>query len=410
MLFASLLNSIIQHGAMCLIDSRGKQYNCGDGSDPCCTVRLHKRRLDFFLVINPELSVPEAYMDGTLTIEEGTLYDFLDLVARNFRHLEQSFFRRFIKLFDSAQFGQHNPINKARKNVAHHYDLSDDLYYLFLDPDRQYSCAYYPDSETDLDTAQLAKKRHLAANLLLEPGQKLLEIGSCWGCLGLYLSDVEEVDVTGVTLSIEQHKVSSMRAEAAGRSDRVRFRLQDYRAETAKYDRIVSVGMFEHVGKRNYREFFKNIEARLADDGVMVLHSIGRLNEPHAINPFIRKYIFPGADLPALSEVTNAIEPTNLMVTDVEILRLHYAETLKHWRERFMNQRDKAAEIYDERFCRMWELYFVLCEVGFRHLDLMVFQIQLAKQVDTVPLTRDYMIDWERRQTEKENGKRRHAA
>ena len=218
------------------------------------------------------------------------------------------------------------------------------------------------------------------------------------------------MDVTGVTLSVEQHKVSSDRAENAGLSDRVRFRLQDYRDETTTYDRIVSVGMFEHVGKMNYPEFFRNIEARLADDGVMVLHSIGRFNEPHAINPFIRKYIFPGADLPALSEVTRAIEPFNLIVTDIEILRLHYAETLRHWRERFMKQWDNASEIYDERFCRMWELYFVLCEVGFRHLDLMVFQIQLAKQLDTLPLTRNYMTDWEREQAERENDKQRHAA
>ncbi len=410
MLFASLLRNITRHGALCLIDSRGKKHIFGDGSEPVCTVRLHQRHLDFSLVVNPELSVPEAYLEGGLSIEDGTLYDFMDIAARNFKRLEQSFLFRFIKLFDSAQFGQYNPIKKARKNVAHHYDLSDDLYDLFLDPDRQYSCAYYPDLETDLDSAQLAKKRHLAAKLLLEPGQKILEIGSGWGGLGLYLSDVEEVDVTGITLSVEQHKISSARAQNSGRSDRVRFHLQDYRAETAKYDRIVSVGMFEHVGKRNYPEFFKNVEARLAEDGVMVLHSIGRLNEPHAINPFIRKYIFPGADLPALSEVTKAIEPTDLIITDVEVLRLHYAETLKHWRERFMSQWDKAAKIYDERFCRMWELYFVLCEVGFRHLDLMVFQIQLAKQVDTIPLTRDYMLDWERRQTEKESGKRRHAA
>ena len=218
------------------------------------------------------------------------------------------------------------------------------------------------------------------------------------------------MDITGVTLSVEQHKVSSDRAEKAGLSDRVRFRLQDYRDETTTYDRIVSVGMFEHVGKMNYPEFFRNIEARLADDGVMVLHSIGRFNEPQAINPFIRKYIFPGADLPTLSEVTRAIEPFNLIVTDIEILRLHYAETLRHWRERFMKQWDNASEIYDERFCRMWELYFVLCEVGFRHLDLMVFQIQLAKQLDTLPLTRNYMTDWEREQAERENDKQRHAA
>jgi cyclopropane-fatty-acyl-phospholipid synthase len=410
MLFADLLKNVIQDGAVSLIDSRGKTYIAGDSSEPVCTVRLHRRSLDVTLIFNPALSVPEAYMAGNLTIEDGTLYDFMDLVARNFKRLEQSFLFRMLKLFDIAKFGQYNPITRSRKNVAHHYDLSDDLYNLFLDPDRQYSCAYFSNEDTDLETAQLEKKRHLAAKLLLQPGQKVLDIGSGWGGLGLYLSKAENVDITGVTLSVEQHKVSVNRAENAGLSDRVKFRLQDYRDERTIYDRIVSVGMFEHVGKRNYAEFFKNIEARLADDGVMVLHSIGRFNKPHPINPFIRKYIFPGADLPALSEVTSAIEPFNLIITDIEILRLHYAETLRHWRERFMKQWDKAAEIYDEQFCRMWELYLVLCEVGFRHLDLMVFQIQLAKRLDAVPLTRDYMVDWERKQAERDNDKQRHAA
>jgi cyclopropane-fatty-acyl-phospholipid synthase len=410
MLFAGLLKKVIHEGALCLIDSRNRKYVFGDTSQPVCTVRLHRRYLDFTLALNPALSVPEAYMAGYLTIEGGTLYDFMAIVARNYSRLEQSWFSRIIKMFDVAKFGQYNPSKRSRKNVAHHYDLSDDLYDLFLDPDRQYSCAYFSEEDTDLETAQLTKKRHIAAKLRLEPGQKILEIGSGWGGLGLYLSKTENVDVTGVTLSVEQHKVSSDRAEKAGLSDRVRFRLQDYRDETTTYDRIVSVGMFEHVGKMNYPEFFRNIEARLADDGVMVLHSIGRFNEPQAINPFIRKYIFPGADLPTLSEVTRAIEPFNLIVTDIEILRLHYAETLRHWRERFMKQWDNASEIYDERFCRMWELYFVLCEVGFRHLDLMVFQIQLAKQLDTLPLTRNYMTDWEREQAERENDKQRHAA
>jgi cyclopropane-fatty-acyl-phospholipid synthase len=410
MLFAGLLRKVIHEGALRLIDSRGKTYNLGDSSQPVCTVRLHRHYLDFSLILNPALSVPEAYMDGHLTIEDGTLYDFMNIVARNYSRLEQSLLFRMIKFLDIAKFGQYNPIKRSRKNVAHHYDLSDDLYNLFLDRDRQYSCAYYPDEDTDLETAQLEKKRHLAAKLLLEPGQKILEIGSGWGGLGLYLSKAGNVDVTGLTLSVEQHKVSADRAEKAGLSDRVKFHLKDYRDETTTYDRIVSVGMFEHVGKRNYAEFFKNVEQRLADDGIMVLHSIGRLNEPHAINPFIRKYIFPGADLPALSEVTRAIEPFDLIITDIEILRLHYAETLRHWRERFMNQRNKAAKIYDERFCRMWELYLVLCEVGFRHLDLMVFQIQLAKRLDAIPVTRNYMTDWERKQAERENDKQRHAA
>ncbi|MBK18268.1 MAG: SAM-dependent methyltransferase [Rhodospirillaceae bacterium] len=410
MLFASLLRKVIQDGSIRLIDCTGKTNIFGDQSEPVCTVRLHNRALDYTLAFDPALTVPEAYMEGSLTIEDGSLYDFIDVAARNFRRLERTKFHRLMKCFDFAMFGQYNPIKRARRNVAHHYDLSDELYQLFLDHDRQYSCAYFPETDTDLETAQHAKKRHLAAKLGLEEGQSVLDIGCGWGGLALYLSQVENVDITGITLSTKQQKVASERASNAGITDRVRFKLQDYRHEQKVYDRIVSVGMFEHVGKMNYAEFFTNVAKLLSDDGVMVLHSIGRFDTPHAINPFIRKYIFPGADLPALSEVTRAIEPTGLRITDIEILRLHYAETLKLWRERFMEQWDKAAKIYDDRFCRMWEAYFVLCEVGFRHLDLMVFQIQLTKNIDAVPLTRDYMVDWERQQAERENKKRRHAA
>ena len=402
MLFTSLLKAIVRDGSFHLVDSGGKIHNLGDGSAPTCRVRLHRRKLEYSLVLNPALTLPEAYMNGTLTIEEGTIYDFLDIAARNFHRLEKKLFYRFTKIFDFKSFSQYNPIKIASDNVAHHYDLSSKLYELFLDPDRQYSCAYFPDKETDLATAQLLKKRHLAAKLRLAPGQKVLDIGSGWGGLALYLSKTADVDVTGVTLSVEQHKISTERAKKELLTDRVRFILKDYRNEKGKYDRIVSVGMFEHVGKKNYREFFENIYERLSDDGVMVLHSIGRFNAPHPINPFIRKYIFPGADLPSLSEVTKVIEPTKLLITDIEILRSHYAQTLRLWREQFIKNWKEVAEIYDERFCRMWEIYLVLCEVGFRHLDLMVFQMQITKNINAVPITRDYMSDWERLQTKKE--------
>ena len=403
MLFVSLLKTVVQDGSFDLIDSRGKIHNIGDGSRPTCKVKLWRRKLDFSLILNPALTVPEAYMNGTLTMEEGTIYDFLDIAARNFRQLEKTLLYRLMRIFDFKNIRQCNPIKSACDNVAHHYDLSGNLYELFLDADRQYSCAYFPDEETDLATAQLLKKRHIAAKLRLAPGQKVLDIGSGWGGLALYLSKTEDVDVTGVTLSVEQYKISSQRAKEEFLTDRVRFHLKDYRNEKAQYDRIVSVGMFEHVGKKNYTEFFENIYERLSDDGVMVLHSIGRFNAPHPINPFVRKYIFPGADLPALSEVTKAIEPAKLLITDIEILRSHYAQTLRLWREQFVKNWKGVAEIYDQRFCRMWEIYLVLCEVGFRHLDLMVFQMQITKNINAVPITRDYMLDWERQQAKREN-------
>jgi cyclopropane-fatty-acyl-phospholipid synthase len=274
--------------------------------------------------------------------------------------------------------------------------LSDQLYELFLDQDRQYSCAYFSDRDDSLDTAQLNKKRHIAAKLLIRPGQRVLDIGSGWGGLALYLASDCGADVTGLTLSLEQHRVATRRAAAAGLSDRVRFYLRDYREELGRYDRIVSVGMFEHVGINHYDAFFTRLKSLLAPDGVALLHSIGRMDGPGSTHPWIRKYIFPGGYFPALSEVLPVVEQSRLWVTDVEILRLHYAETLKSWRDRFARNRDRLSEIYDERFCRMWETYLVGSEVAFRRGGCMVFQLQLAKAIDAVPLTRDYMIDWER--------------
>jgi cyclopropane-fatty-acyl-phospholipid synthase len=290
----------------------------------------------------------------------------------------------------------YNPIERAQRNVAHHYDLSDALYELFLDCDRQYSCAYFVTGNDSLEVAQDNKKLHLAAKLLLQPGQKVLDIGSGWGGLGLYLARLAGVDVTGVTLSVEQQKVSQERARAAGIADHVRFHLRDYRQETGKYDRIVSVGMFEHVGTRHYREFFAKVRDLLTDDGVMLLHSIGRVGPPDGTNPWLRKYIFPGGYTPALSEVFSAVEKVGLWVTDVEVLRLHYATTLREWRRRFDLNRDRIRAIYDERFCRMWEFYLVGCELSFRYLGQMVFQMQLSRRLGTVPLTRDYIADFER--------------
>lgn len=405
MLFTSLMKYGIREQAIRVIDSKGRERVFGDSSPPRCTIRLKKASLNFTLPLNPGLSVAEAYMDGGLTVEDGTLFDFIELAAINYCHIES------FPLLDALRWigiggrklKQYNPIGVAQKNVAHHYDLSSELYEMFLDKDRQYSCGYYTHPDEDLETAQLKKKRHLASKLLLDKaGLNVLDIGSGWGGLGMYIAGVADANVTGVTLSTEQHKASNQRAKDAGLDDRVRFQLQDYRELPEKFDRIVSVGMFEHVGKKNYPEFFRKLRNLLTDDGVAVIHSIGRLDTPNAINPFIRKYIFPGADVPALSEVTPVIEQSGLVCTDIEILRLHYAETLRHWREAFEAHRDEVAEIYDERFCRMWDLYLVICEMGFRYENLMVFQIQLTKSLEAMPLTRDYMFDWERAQAEKE--------
>ncbi|WP_191060327.1 SAM-dependent methyltransferase [Geminicoccus harenae] len=394
MLFPAILHSVVRVGSLHLIDGSGRTHEYGDGSLPRCTVRLGARHLDYMLALNPELSLGEAYMNGLLTVEEGTLFDLLEIAARNdsSKPAWNSLLPRMMR-----RLRQSNPVERARRNVAHHYDLSDKLYSMFLDEDWQYSCAYFVSKDDDLDTAQANKKHHIAAKLLLEPtGLKILDIGSGWGGLALYLAEEADADVTGITLSVEQHKMSQARAAAAGLADRVRFHLRDYREQAGVFDRVVSVGMFEHVGRKNYGKFFRNIDSLLDVNGIAILHSIGRSDTPSPISPFISKYIFPGADLPSLSEVFAATKKTDLIVTDVEILRLHYAETLRHWRDRVVANREHIVALYDERFFRMWEFYLTLCEIGFRFGSLMVFQMQLAKRFDAVPVTRDYMTDCER--------------
>jgi len=344
-------------------------------------------------VTNPELKLGEAFMDGTFVVEQGTIYEFLDIVlrhddpdhmpwwvlgARGYRYL-------------TRRLRQFNPIGKAKDNVAHHYDLDGRMYDLFLDADRQYSCAYFESPSATLEEAQLAKKRHLAAKMLIEKDQRVLDIGSGWGGLGLYIAETNPVSVVGVTLSEEQHSLSRSRADKKGMSDRVDFRLQDYRTLDGKFDRIVSVGMFEHVGVGHFREYFEKVRDLLTDDGIMVLHSIGRFGPPGETNSWIQKYIFPGGYIPSLSEVLPVIEKTGMFVTDIEILRLHYAETLREWRHRFKANCEKAAGLYDERFCRMWEFYLAGSEISFRNQGMMNFQIQITKNLEAVPLTRTYI-------------------
>lgn len=396
MLLRRLLQTAIRQGAIRLIDASDRTFLIGDGQAPVCTLRLKRRHLDWSIALNPSIRLAEAYMNGLIVIEDGTLYDFLDLMARNSAKvgLDEHWLRlgAGVLLRLARRIKRHNPIHRARRNVAHHYDLPEELYRLFLDEDMQYSCAYFRDPGISLEQAQLEKKRLLTAKLYIDrPGLKVLDIGSGWGGLGLHLASHAGCEVTGVTLSVEQHRVSQERARAAGLDRQVRFDFRDYREIQGSFDRIVSVGMFEHVGKGNYPEFFDKIRDLLAEDGVCVLHTIGRSNEPGPINPFILKYIFPGSDVPCLSEVLPVVERTGLLVTDIEVLRLHYAETLRHWRERFQANRDRIRELYDERFCRMWEIYLAGTELSFIHQDTVVFQIQLAKHRDAVPLTRDYM-------------------
>ncbi|HEX4080771.1 MAG TPA: cyclopropane-fatty-acyl-phospholipid synthase family protein [Rhizomicrobium sp.] len=362
-------------------------------------MRLRDRHALAQLALNPELELGQLYMDGRLTVENGDISDLLDLLMRNLATVRPggtlALLRRLRRL--TRWLAQHNDSSRARRNVAHHYDLSGQLYELFLDRDRQYSCAYFSAPGETLEEAQIGKKRHIAAKLRLdEPGLSVLDIGSGWGGLALDLARDCGAKVLGVTLSEEQIALARRRAQSAGLAERCRFELVDYRALSGTFDRIVSVGMFEHVGVPYYPAFFAKMHALLKDDGVALLHTIGRSDGPGVTNPWIAKYIFPGGYTPALSEIIPVIERAGLIVTDVEVLRLHYAETLKEWRRRFKAQWNAAAELYDERFCRMWEFYLAGAEMAFRREGQVVYQIQIARRIEALPLTRDYMFESER--------------
>ena len=399
MILDRFLSHLIRRGTLSVTFASGRKATfVGSEPGPDIAIKFADRATERRLFMNPDLVLGEAFMDGTLTVENGDIYDFLELCLMNLDwdlpdHWIQRFQGRLRRW--GRGIAQYNPIGKAQQNVAHHYDLSDTLYDLFLDNDRQYSCAYYATGNETLEQAQDYKKRHIAAKLLLKPDHKVLDIGSGWGGLGLYLSETSGAEVTGVTLSVEQHKVSQDRVKERGVDDHVRFKLQDYRHEKNTYDRIVSVGMFEHVGVGHYEEFFLKIKELLAVDGVALLHTIGRADGPGTTNPWLAKYIFPGGYTPPLSEILPVIEQVGLYITDIEILRLHYASTLRDWRRRFNDNRDKVREIYDERFCRMWDFYLAGCEAAFRYGGQVNFQIQLARRQDAVPLTRDYIQEWE---------------
>ncbi len=407
------ISRLVGRGTLKIMTGSGACLEAGDGGDPKVSVRLIGKATTWILLIDPELTLGELYTDGRLVIEQGTIFDLFQLLLEK-RHgnrgaLPMPTFSSLREVADRfrGKIGR----RRAKRNVSHHYDLDRRLYELFLDSEWQYSCAYFEYPGQSLDDAQRAKQRHIAAKLMIEPGQKLLDIGSGWGGLALYLASTAGAGkVKGITLSEEQLVAARRSAAQFGVADRVEFELEDYRNTTGTFDRIVSVGMFEHVGRASYDTYFQTCARLLSDTGVMLLHTIGSTRLPEYTNPWVAKYIFPDCYLPSLSEVTQSVERAGLIVTDIEVLRLHYAETLKAWRARFMARRVEAARLYDERFVRMWECYLAMCEAGFRFGSLVVFQIQLAKRVDTVPLKRDYIAHSEDQLRDTEQRKRLSAA
>ncbi len=400
------LKQFIRRGAMTFTTASGAKFSCGDGTGEPVAVRFLTTDAERRVLLNPELGLGEVYMEGTFVVETGSIADALAILLGQPEMLPRWAKLQWWLRYLVRHAQQYNPRGRSKDNVARHYDLDGRLYSLFLDADMQYSCAYFETPDTTLDDAQLAKKRHLAAKLLIGPGDRVLDIGSGWGGLGLYLAEMTGANVTGVTLSTEQLQVSNARAAEKDLTRSAKFFLEDYRDIPGPFDRIVSVGMFEHVGVDFYETYFRRCAELLTDDGVMMLHSIGRSLGPDVTSPWIAKYIFPGGYIPALSEVIPAIERAGLLVCDIEILRLHYAETLKAWRERFMARREEAVRLYDERFARMWEFYLACSEMSFRKQGLMNFQIQLAKRQDAVPMTRDYITREEAKLRGVERGNR----
>ena len=391
-----MMARFVKVGQLTIIDADGNEHVHGPGGHPSATIRITDKALYKSLFVNPELKAGEAYMDGTL-ICEGGIRNLLEVFAYNRGGLRGHPMQKALKgyLKKIRRWHQRNKTSASRKNVQHHYDLSNDFYRLFLDEDLQYSCAYWPSLDISLEEAQRLKKAHIAAKLNIKPGMKILDIGCGWGGMAIYLAQTFDCKVVGVTLSDEQHALGVERVKKLGLEDKVDLRIQDYRHLTESFDRVVSVGMFEHVGIAHYLEYFSKIRDLLTEDGSALIHSIGRKGGPGTTGAWIRKYIFPGGYSPALSETFAEIEKAGLWVTDTEILRLHYAETLLEWDKRFQANRDKVIEMFDEKFARMWEFYLIDSEFSFRHGKHMNFQIQLAKNVDGLPITRDYMRNTE---------------
>lgn len=398
MLLEAALNRLVKIGTLTVTMPNGAVRQFGSGTSPTVSLTIRTERARRRLLLNPALALGEAYMDGDIDTNGQDLFEVLDFLAMNSMvggsHPIDKFMEK-VRLFRRS-LDQLNFAGRSQRNVAHHYDLDSRLYSLILDEDRQYSCAYFPDGNETLEEAQRKKKRHIAAKLKLDrPGLEVVDIGCGWGGMALFLAREFDAKVTGLTLSTEQLSAARLRARDAGLDGQVSFELMDYRSWRRPVDRVVSVGMFEHVGINHFRTFFDTVREMLNDDGVALIHAIGRSDGPGSTNPWIAKYIFPGGYSPALSEVMSVVEKSGLWATDIEILRLHYAETLRLWRQRFKKHRDALSELYDDRFCRMFEFYLMGSELAFRRLGHMNWQLQLTKNVDTLPLARDYMLEME---------------
>ncbi len=393
-LFAGMVRQLLKNGDLTLRLASGEVIHAGNGEAPKVTVTLHDPSLPRKLILNPELAMGEAYMDERLTIENDDVRGFLTLIVRNFSkgHLPATQKLARAARIAKRKWDQYIPLNVAKKNAEHHYDISTPFYYLFLDEDKQYTCSYFRDPSYTLEEAQIAKKKHIAGKLLIKPGMKVLDIGSGWGGLAITLAKEYGAQVVGVTLSDEQRKAATKRAEEAGVADKVEFRLQDYRHVTEQFDRIVSVGMLEHVGEPQYPTYFKQIEKNLKEDGVALIHFIGRVGPPGNLSPWFQKYIFPGGYTPALSEVVSVVEKTTLEAADIEVWRTHYDRTLYEWLIRFEDRLDEVRAMgYDERFIRMWRYYLIASELSLSDMPHVLYHVQLHKHQSVVPITRDYL-------------------
>ena len=394
MQLARFLNKLFKNGGFILIDANLNKYTIGSPEkDSPITIKLLDKKLNYKLLFYPDLYFGEAYADGKIKIENGNLTDFLNLTFKNIGRNEINIFGKILKKMKGSfrYLTNFNLKKKSKDNVAHHYDISDDLYDLFLDPKRQYSCAYFKNENDTLEDAQNNKIDHLIKKLNLEPNQKCLDIGSGWGSLAIEIAKKTKCHVTGITLSENQYKYSLNKAKENNLENQVQFKLADYRELNDKFDRIISVGMFEHVGRKFYKTFFKQVNNLLNDKGLALIHTIGSINGPRDPQPWISKYIFPGGYTPSMSELSGPIEKSGLILSDIEVLRMHYSHTLRNWKERFLNNKTKVLEMFDEKFFRMWEFYLTSCEMVFKWGDQVVFQFQLTKDLSTVPTTRDYI-------------------
>ena len=394
MQLVSFLNKLFKDDGLILIDANSNKYIIGNPKkEKPITLKLLDKKLHYKLLLYPDLYFGEAYTDGALEIENGSLTDFLELTMKNIGRKEINIFGQMLKKIRGTYryLTNFNFVKKSKDNVAHHYDISDDLYDLFLDSKRQYSCGYFKNEDDSLETAQNNKIDHLIKKLNLKPNQKVLDIGSGWGSLAIEIAKKTKCEVTGITLSENQYKYSLNKVKENNLENQVQFKLADYRNLREKFDRIVSVGMFEHVGRKFYKTFFRQVNNLLNYDGLALIHTIGSINGPRDPQPWITKYIFPGGYTPSMSELASPIEKSGLIVSDIEVLRMHYSHTLRHWKERCISNKSKILEMFDEKFFRMWEFYLTSCELAFKLDDQVVFQFQLTKDLTTAPTTRDYI-------------------